>query len=206
MVDREAAAWLSVRVELIGGRTAGELWPRPGRVFVVSSLDTFHDFAEAIDDAFARWDRSHLHEFRLPKPGKSVTEFSYIDDVDPAKELDAESVRLGDVLEPGDEFEYIFDLGDMWRHRCVVDDTEVDAVDMLGRLPLRPFMTWGWGLIPDPYGRFFEDETADPESRIPGPPDEWPWGNAGDAEAMTLHLPGTYTLTIDRRPRDPEDE
>jgi hypothetical protein len=28
---------------------------------------------------------------------------------------------------------------------------------------------------------------------------------AGDAEALTLHLPGKYTLTVDRRPRDPED-
>jgi hypothetical protein len=92
-------------VELIGGGRACELWPRPGRVFVVSSLDAFHEFAEAIDDAFARWDRSHLHEFRLSQLDKSVTEFSYIDDVDQTRELDAESVRLGDVLEPGDEFE-----------------------------------------------------------------------------------------------------
>jgi hypothetical protein len=60
-------------------------------------------------------------------------------------------------------------------------------------------------LIPDPYGRLF-DEIGDPEARIPDPPDEWPWRNAaGDAEALTLHLPGKYTLTVDRRPRDPED-
>jgi hypothetical protein len=26
---------------------------------------TFEQFAETIDDAFGRWDRSHLHEFAL---------------------------------------------------------------------------------------------------------------------------------------------
>jgi hypothetical protein len=59
--------WWSVRVDLLGGGLAGELWPCPGRVFAVSPAHTFHTFAEAIDDAFARWDRSHLHQFTLPK-------------------------------------------------------------------------------------------------------------------------------------------
>ena len=67
--------WWSVRVDLAGGGNAGDLWPRPGRLFAASSTQTYHAFAEAIDDAFARWDRSHLHEFTLPKLGKTVTEF-----------------------------------------------------------------------------------------------------------------------------------
>ena len=63
---RSRADWWSVRVELLAGGIAGRLWPRPGRIFAVAPFHTFHVFAEAIDDAFARWDRSHLHQFELP--------------------------------------------------------------------------------------------------------------------------------------------
>jgi hypothetical protein len=45
----------------------------------------FHAFGVAIDDAFARWDRSHLRDFTLPRLGKRVTEHRYIDDFDPVK-------------------------------------------------------------------------------------------------------------------------
>ena len=59
-----ARTWLSIRVDLIAGQ--GEhLWPRPGRIFAAARSHTFSDLAEAIDDAFARWDRSHLQEFTL---------------------------------------------------------------------------------------------------------------------------------------------
>lgn len=114
--------WWSVRIELLGGGNAGDLWPRPGRVFAVSSRHTFHTFAEAIDDAFARWDRSHLHEFDLPKLGKTITEFRYSDDIDPDRDLDADTLTIGELFDPGDEFGYTFDLGDNWRHHGVVDD------------------------------------------------------------------------------------
>jgi hypothetical protein len=56
--------WLSIRVELVEGR--GErYWPRPGRLFAAARSHSFGQLASAIDDAFARWDRSHLHEFEL---------------------------------------------------------------------------------------------------------------------------------------------
>ena len=59
-----ARTWLSIRVDLVEGR--GErLWPRPGRIFAAARGHTFEALATAIDDAFARWDRAHLHEFRL---------------------------------------------------------------------------------------------------------------------------------------------
>jgi len=59
-----ARTWLSIRVELVdgGGRT---LWPRPGRVFAAARSHSFAQLATAIDDAFARWDRAHLHMFDL---------------------------------------------------------------------------------------------------------------------------------------------
>src|SRR6266568_2900149 len=59
-----ARTWLSIRVDLVEGR--GErFWPRPGRVFAAARRHTFAQLAEAIDDAFARWDRAHLHDFTL---------------------------------------------------------------------------------------------------------------------------------------------
>ena len=68
-----ARTWLSIRVQLVEGR--GErLWPRPGRILAAARSHTFAQLADAIDDAFARWDRAHLHEFeladgtRLPRP------------------------------------------------------------------------------------------------------------------------------------------
>jgi len=56
--------WLSIRVELIqgGGRT---LWPRPGRVFAAARSHTFLQLGDAIDTAFARWDRAYLSLFEL---------------------------------------------------------------------------------------------------------------------------------------------
>src|SRR5215831_16757448 len=54
--------WFSIRVDLVAGH--GELyWPRPGRIFAAAPTHTFAQLATAIDDAFARWDRSHLHQF-----------------------------------------------------------------------------------------------------------------------------------------------
>ena len=59
-----ARAWLSVRVDLVEGH--GEpCRPRPGRIFAAVRSHTFRQVADAIDDAFARWDRSHLQEFTL---------------------------------------------------------------------------------------------------------------------------------------------
>lgn len=41
------------------------MWPRPGRTLAAARTHTFAQLATAIDDAFARWDRAHLHEFTL---------------------------------------------------------------------------------------------------------------------------------------------
>src|SRR6478735_8467841 len=67
-----ARTWLSVTVELLGGR-GEELWPWPGRIFAVGPSHTFMDLANAINGAFARWDRSHLSMFTLAD-GRVVTD------------------------------------------------------------------------------------------------------------------------------------
>jgi hypothetical protein len=63
-----ARTWLSIRVDLIEGR-GEQYWPRPGRIFAAARSHTFKQLADAIDDAFARWDRSHLQEFTSPTAG-----------------------------------------------------------------------------------------------------------------------------------------
>lgn len=187
-----SGVWWSVRVELVGGGQAGELWPRPGRIFAVDTRHTLHVLAEAIDDAFARWDRSHLHTFEFPTTGKRATEHRYADEEGTEYyELDADHVQVGHVLELGQEFGYTFDLGDNWRHRCQVAAQPIDPEKELGLVPDRPLPYWGWGTIPDPYGRMWDGD--DGESPVPPPPEDWPWPNAPVPTLTTVHCPGQYT-------------
>jgi hypothetical protein len=51
----------------------------------------------------------------------------------------------------------VFDLGDPWRHRCTVSAEKVDPVQVYGTWPERPVPIWGWGWIPDQYGRVHEE-------------------------------------------------
>src|SRR5699024_11548083 len=67
-----ARTWLSVTVELLGGR-GEELWPWPGRTFAVGPSHTFMDLARAINTAFTCWDHSHLCLFTLAD-GREVTD------------------------------------------------------------------------------------------------------------------------------------
>jgi hypothetical protein len=145
-----ARTWLQVRVDLLGGGGI-ECDPSPGRILIVGPAHSFEVFAEAIDAAFARWDLSHLHSFDLAD-GRLV---GFPDDVfepdvvwlDHAKLNVAREVRLGE------QFEYVFDLGDNWRHCCTVAGEKVDPLEVYGIVPDRPVAIEGWGSIPDPYGR-----------------------------------------------------
>jgi hypothetical protein len=115
-----AKSWLSIRVDLIAGH--GEmLWPRPGRLFVASRSHTFAQFASAIDDAFARWDRSHLHEFT--RADGSRLGIPSTEDYEPENLLDYERVKLGQ-LNLDEQFAYVFDFGDQWEHLCAFDKAE----------------------------------------------------------------------------------
>lgn len=170
-----ARTWLSVTVELLGGR-GEELWPWPGRVFAVGPSHTFADLATAIDDAFARWDRSHLSQFVLDD-GRMVTDaesgaelqasgFGPVPDV-----LDIAGIKVMRTIELGAVFEYIFDLGDDWTHQCTVGTQKIDPREALGILPDAPLPYWGWGNIPDQYGRrWFDDDREGPVPPRPGTP------------------------------------
>lgn len=145
-----ARTWLRIRVDLLGGGGI-DCDPSPGRIFIVGPSHTFEQFATAIDAAFARWDLSHLHEFEL-SDGRLIgfPDDSFAPDV---VWLDHAKLKVARTVKPGDEFAYVFDLGDNWRHRCVVEPGKADPLAELGVISAGPAAIWGWGTIPDQYGR-----------------------------------------------------
>ena len=172
--------WLSIRVDLVAGH--GEhFWPRPGRIFAAARSHTFAQLAEAIDDAFARWDRAHLHDFSLADGTRLTTLYEDWEESGPA--TDDRRAKLS-RLQPGERFVYAFDFGDDWTHLCTVGDARVDPLDVLGIVPRVPLPYWGWGDIPDQYRRRWDgdDGESDPPedlglSDLP-PLRPW-WGRQG---------------------------
>ncbi|MFF1254387.1 hypothetical protein ACFVYC_18105 [Pseudarthrobacter sp. NPDC058329] len=176
-----ARTWLSVTVEMLGGR-GEELWPWPGRIFAVGPSHTFMDLADAINDAFARWDRSHLSLFTLAD-GRVITDEETGAEMAVSARgpiiapIDIAAAKVVRTVEPGAEFQFTFDLGDAWAHRCVAGEVKVDPLEVLGVRPDVPLPYWGWGSIPDQYGRRWA--TDDGESRAPVRP--------GQPHPMLLH-------------------
>ena len=160
-----ARTWLSIRVDLAEGH-GEEYWPRPGRIFAAARSHSFRQLADAIDDAFARWDRSHLQEFTLAGQIRLCRP-------DPDWEIEGEitedyqRVKLS-RLQPGEQFVYVFDLGDDWAHLCTVGTQRIDPVEALGIVPDQPLPYWGWGDIPDQYRRRWDGD--DGESAQPADP------------------------------------
>lgn len=158
---------LAITVELVHGSHVGNLWPRPGRVLVAPRSATFEQLAAAIDDGFARWDHSHLHEFTLAG-GTVITSRRWPDGDEPAGSLDGAKTGLA-RLRLGEQFAYVFDLGDGWQHLCTVGPKLADPLESLGIVPDRPLPCWGWGAIPDQYGRRWNGD--DGSTTMPPAPD-----------------------------------
>lgn len=122
---------------------------------------------------FARWDRSHLSMFTLAD-GRVVTDAKTGAEMvasfgGPITEsVDIESAKIARLVKPEAEFRFTFDLGDDWTHRCVVGDAKVDPGEVLGITPRKPLPYWGWGNIPDQYGRRWSGD--DGQSRVPHRP------------------------------------
>ncbi len=181
-----ARTWLSIRVELVGGR-GDDLWPYPGRVLLVGPSHTFADLASAIDAAFARWDRAHLCRFTLAD-GRVVTDEETAEEnldspfgpIGARAPLVLDRVKVATEVALGDEFSYVFDFGDDWTHACTVESSKVDPVEVLGLRPMTPTASWGWGIIPDQYGRRWDrDGSGEPMPRRPSGPHpivtgDWP--------------------------------
>jgi len=173
-----ARTWLSIRVELVSGRDVRP-WPRPGRIFAAARSHTFGQLASAIDDAFARWDRAHLWAFRFSGDVRIEPDPEGWDD-SPGQALDGHRTRLS-RLKPGEQFVYEFDFGDSWLHLCTVGEQRTDPSETLGITPPGPLPYWGWGSIPDQYGRRWDyDDGGSPPPPDPGDEDLPPllpwWG------------------------------
>jgi len=96
-----ARTHLAITVELVHGVHTGDLWPRPGRVLIAARTATFEQLGKAIDDAFARWDHNHLHEFTLAD-GTVIIPVRWWDGEEPEGLLDGAKARLG-RLRPGEQ-------------------------------------------------------------------------------------------------------
>ena len=166
-----ARTWLSVQVEMLGGR-GEEFWPAPGRIFAVGPSHTFMDLASAISTAFARWDHSHLDEFTL-RNGSLITYQNHGIEAAGApfgpllRVLDIHKSKVMRTVALGEEFKLIHDLGDEWLHRCTVGSKKIDPLDTLGIIPEKPLPYWGWGSMPDQYGRVWAED--DGENTAPQP-------------------------------------
>ena len=130
----------------------------------MSSAHTFAALATAIDRAFARWGLSHLHEFRL-SDGRVIGMPDADEFGDRENDIDERRMTIGAAaLAVGDSFDYVFDFGDGWEHSCTLLRGDVDPVEECGRTPLEIVPIFGWGALPDQYGRARPDATHNDEA------------------------------------------
>ena len=99
-----APTWLSIRVGLVSG-CGTDYWPRPGRIFAAARLHRFSQLANAIDTAFARWDRAHLYQFVLAD-GRRIGQ-PELDEFDDEVFIDGAATTLS-MLTLGEQFVYEF--------------------------------------------------------------------------------------------------
>ena len=135
-----ARTWLSIRVDLVSGR-GEDYWPRPGRIFAAARSHKFSQLADAIDTAFARWDRSHLYKFEMAD-GPLIGQVEF-DDFDLGF-IDGAATRLS-TSSLGEQFVYEFDFGDSWTHLCTVRPARIDPESEFGIVPRAPLPYWGSG-------------------------------------------------------------
>ena len=80
-------------MDLVSGH-GEDYWPRPGRIFAAARSHKFSQLADAMDTAFARWDRSHLYKFEMAD-GQLIGQVEF-DDFDLAPAVGGvDSVRSG---------------------------------------------------------------------------------------------------------------
>lgn len=144
-----------------------------------STLDHVH---EVIQAAFGWWN-CHLHEFEIGETRYGVPDPD--EDWGPPTN-DESKVRLDSVATEGSKFEYVYDFGDWWRHKIVVekvlpaDPTTTVPTCIDGRRACPPEdcgSTWGFyellKILADPthpehderrewIGRAFDPEAFDP--------------------------------------------
>jgi hypothetical protein len=110
---RKALPTAVFRVELLGIKPL--IWRR---VRVERSV-TFKQLHETLQVVMG-WQNSHLHEFRA---GELVLGMKDVDELNERENLqDEDDWSLNELLETGvSEFEYVYDFGDDWAHRVVLE-------------------------------------------------------------------------------------
>ncbi|SFJ74796.1 pRiA4b ORF-3-like protein [Halobacillus dabanensis] len=113
-----------MKITLVGFEPA--IWRR----IEIRSDSTFADLHDAIQSVM-EWEGSHLHTFRVKKPGKSKKMFDikpeFPDSIlEPVGDgYDDEEEQIGEwMLNPGDEAIYIYDLGDDWEHLIELEEVK----------------------------------------------------------------------------------
>lgn len=82
--------------------------------------------------------------------------------------IDYERHGVGAVVRQGEEFIYVFDFGAGWRHQCQVTRDGLNPEEVAGIVPRNPVPIWGWGSMPDQYGRRWEGDTGEGEGDYDG--------------------------------------
>ena len=82
----------------------------------ISAEASFDQLHQLIQEKFG-WDNSHLYQFIVN--GQYFISENQEDSAE--DELLAKDQKLTDVLSPGQEFRYIYDLGDCWEHHITVE-------------------------------------------------------------------------------------
>lgn len=151
--------WMTIRVVLLGRRGDARLPAPPGRVLLAHADHSFADLSEALDLSFGRWDLSPLHEVAVEGRRLSAAPQDRPDADDELE--DSDDVTLGEAgLRTGSRFNYLFDLTEAWEHDCRVEAEGVDPLQEYGEEPETPVPLYGWGTIPDQYGRAHEDDAG----------------------------------------------
>lgn len=193
--------WMTVRVALLGRRGAPLAQP-PGRLLLVHADHSFADLSEAADLAFGRWDLSPPHEFTVE--GRRLSSPTGTPEDTDAE--DSAEVTLGEVgLRLGTRFTYVFDVGEGWTHDCRVEEVGVNPFEEYGEEPDAPVPLYGWGVVPDQYGRLTEEDDDDAGSPFTGSEEEDDElvGSWQEAERAAWRKVDHALANVDR-PRDDE--
>ncbi len=159
------ADWMTIRV-VLQGRDGEPLPAPPGRVLLAATDHTLADLAGAIDRAFGRWDLTPPHRFGL---GNRTIEGG-----------EDAGVPLAELAAAGPA-RYVVDGGVGWLHDLEVEDVGVDPGEG-GIVPV-----FGWGTIPDQYGRETEDDDVTAVDVVDldadAPPGELDWDDEAELAA-----------------------
>ena len=125
--------WLLVRAELTADPTVSLL-------ILAQPRHTFHDLHETIEMGSNRPDQGHLHRFDFAEAEPVGN-----DTMNLPPEQQSSEVVIGDRVDAGDRFTYLFDFGDNWLYDIGIERTNL-GLGTAFRTFEEPF-TMAWPLL-----------------------------------------------------------